>query len=58
MVNAHFHDVQLLLLGHDLFDIRLELGICVYDLLSYRALSGRLDLGLCAGCEAVIEISL
>ena len=55
--DAQLYKVELLLLGHDVFDVGLEQRVCVEHFLADGALDGGLDLRLCAGGDAA-RISL
>lgn len=52
--NVQLYEIKLLFLGHDVFDVGLEEGVCIQHFLADRALDGGLNLRLCAGGYAAL----
>lgn len=52
--DVQLYEIELLFLGHDVFDVGLEEGVCIQHFLADGALDGGLNLRLCAGGYAAL----
>ena len=52
--DVQLYEIELLFLGHDVFDVGLEEGGCIQHFLADGALDGGLNLRLCAGGYAAL----